>query len=79
MVQITNGLKALGLSFIPSYGNFVSFHIPNAAGIYRRLLELGVIVRPVGNYAMPDYLRVSIGLPHENDKFLSALQSAMTA
>lgn len=79
MTQITNGLKVLGLSFIPSYGNFVSFHIPNANGIYRRLLELGVIVRPVGNYAMPDYLRVSIGLSHENEKFLSALHSAMTA
>lgn len=79
MVQMTAGLNALGLSYIPSYGNFVSFHVHNANNIYRRLLELGVIVRPVGNYAMHDYLRVSIGLPDENQKFLSALQSAMTA
>ena len=74
MVQLTEGLSAMGLSFIPSFGNFVSFHIANANHVYRRLLELGVIVRPIGNYAMPDYLRVSIGLETQNHKFLSALK-----
>jgi histidinol-phosphate aminotransferase len=37
------------------------------------LLKRGVIVRPVGNYGMPDYLRVSIGLPEQNARFLSVL------
>ena len=73
MQQVTQGLSRLGLEFIPSYGNFVSFSIAHAGRIYRRLLELGVIVRPVANYDMPDYLRVSIGLETENEKFLSAL------
>jgi histidinol-phosphate aminotransferase len=73
MQQITNGLTELGLNYIPSFGNFVSFRIGGATAVYRRLLELGVIVRPVANYAMPDYLRVSIGLETENAKFLSAL------
>jgi len=77
MAQLTEGLRALGLSFIPSYGNFVSFHIKNANHVYRRLLELGVIVRPVGGYAMPDYLRVSIGLETQNHKFLSALKQIL--
>jgi len=77
MEQITQGLSKLGLTFIPSYGNFVSFHISNAAGAYRRLLELGVIVRPIANYDMPDYLRVSIGLETENEKFLSALKQIL--
>ena len=45
--------------------------------MYRRLLELGVIVRPIANYDMPDYLRVSIGLESENEKFLSALAQAL--
>ena len=75
--QITGGLRKLGLEFIPSFGNFVSFKIDNAARIYRRMLELGVIVRPIASYAMPDYLRVSIGLETENEKFLSALQQAL--
>lgn len=73
MAQLTNGLTDLGLSYIPSFGNFVSFRIGGATAVYRRLLELGVIVRPVANYAMPDYLRVSIGLEVQNAKFLSAL------
>ncbi len=77
MVQLTQGLSSLGLSYIPSYGNFVSFHVVNAARIYRRLLEAGVIVRPVANYAMPDYLRVSIGLETENTKFLNALKKIL--
>ncbi len=78
MKRIVDGLTRLGLEHIPSCGNFVSFKIRDAARIYRRLLELGVIVRPIANYAMPDYLRVSIGLETENEKFLSALQQALT-
>src|SRR5665647_113315 len=73
MLQITQGLTKLGLEFIPSYGNFVSFRIGNATGIYRRLLEHGVIVRPIANYGMPDYLRVSIGLFAGNARFLEVL------
>lgn len=77
MQQICAGLKRLGLTFIPSFGNFLSFRIGNTGAMYQRLLQRGVIVRPVANYGMPDYLRVSIGLEAENEKFLSALTSAM--
>ncbi len=82
MAQITGELSKLQLEYIPSFGNFVSFKIATPAlseveramGVYRRLLELGVIVRPIANYNMPGWLRVSIGLETENDKFLSALK-----
>lgn len=77
MRQIVQALTAMGLEHIPSYGNFVSFKISNAAQTYRRLLELGVIVRPIANYDMADWLRVSIGLEAENEKFLSALKQAL--
>jgi histidinol-phosphate aminotransferase len=77
MEQITAGLRRLGLEYIPSFGNFVSFKIGDGMKMYRRLLELGVIVRPVASYAMPDYLRVSIGLETENEKFLSALKQTL--
>jgi histidinol-phosphate aminotransferase len=77
MAQITDGLTKLGLEYIPSYGNFVAFRIGNAAAMYRRLLELGVIIRPIANYDMPDWLRVSIGLESENAKFLQALKHAI--
>ncbi|MFZ5522778.1 MAG: histidinol-phosphate transaminase [Pseudomonadota bacterium] len=77
MKQIVDGLTALGLEYIPSFGNFVSFRIADAMRIYRSLLKAGVIVRPIANYDMPDWLRVSIGLETENDKFLSALQQTL--
>lgn len=75
LLQITRGLQALGLAYIPSYGNFVSFKIENAARVYQQLLQQGVIVRPVAAYEMPDYLRVSVGLFSENEKFLLALKN----
>lgn len=77
MVQITQGLTALGLEYIPSFGNFVSFKVTDAAGVNQRLLAQGVIVRPIANYEMPEYLRVSIGLFAENARFLEALQYAL--
>ena len=78
MAQIGEGLARLGLQYIPSYGNFIAFHIDGASRIYRRLLELGVIVRPIANYDMPDWLRVSIGLESQNAKFLAALEKSIS-
>jgi histidinol-phosphate aminotransferase len=77
MVQITQGLSKLGLEYIPSFGNFVAFRIGDGMKAYRRLLELGVIVRPIAGYDMPEYLRVSIGLESENEKFLTALKQVL--
>ncbi|MHB1656676.1 MAG: histidinol-phosphate transaminase [Burkholderiales bacterium] len=77
MRQITQGLALLKLSYIPSYGNFLAIRIGNATSMYRRLLEQGVIVRPISNYAMPEFLRVSIGLASENHQFLQALENAL--
>jgi len=78
MAQITQGLDKLGLEFIPSFGNFVSFRIGSATGVYQRLLKNGVIVRPIANYGMPDYLRVSIGSFSENERFLEVLEQILT-
>ncbi|MGZ5161348.1 MAG: pyridoxal phosphate-dependent aminotransferase, partial [Burkholderiales bacterium] len=77
MKQITTGLAALGLEYIPSYGNFVTFRVSSAATVFQRLLKSGVIVRPIASYGMPDHLRVSIGLESENARFLESLQQAI--
>lgn len=77
MKQIEDGLVELGLEFIPSLGNFLCFKVEDEVGVYQRLLKLGVIVRPVANYGMPGYLRVSVGLGNENEVFLSALRQAL--
>ncbi len=75
MRQLTEGLDALGFERIPSIGNFVTFHCGREAmPLYEALLRRGVIVRPVANYGMPSHLRVSVGLPEENERFLRALR-----
>ena len=77
--QVTDGLEQLGRAWIPSFGNFVCFHAGAAGRVYQRLLEQGVIVRPIGAYGLPEHLRVSIGLEAENERFLTALRSALHA
>lgn len=76
--QLEQGLEALGLDYIPSAGNFIAVDVGEEAGpVFQRLLAAGVIVRPVAGYGMPRHLRVSIGLAHENARFLEALPQAL--
>ena len=77
MEQILAGLKRLGLEHIPSHGNFLTFKVQDAAGVNQRLLKQGVIVRPIGGYGLPDWLRVTIGTESENIRFLEALEKAL--
>jgi len=79
MLQITTGLRQLGIEYIPSYGNFLSFRVNggNARAINESLLRQGVIVRPIGIYEMPEHLRVTVGLESENQKFLKSLEIAI--
>jgi len=73
MRQVTDGLKRLGLEYIPSYGNFVSFRVTDAPGVFQKLLKAGVIVRPIASYGMAQHLRATIGLESENSRFLDSL------
>ena len=63
-----------GLAYIPSKGNFITIDFKRpAAPIYDALLREGVIVRPIAGYGMPHHLRISIGLPEENERLFNAL------
>jgi histidinol-phosphate aminotransferase len=79
--QLTDAFKALGLQYVPSFGNFVLVKVGEDDGAGARvnlaLLKQGVIVRPVGNYGLPQWLRISIGLPEENAVFIDALKKAL--
>ena len=77
MQQLVGGCERLGVRFIPSFGNFVTIEVGDAARVYRKLLALGVIVRPVAGYGMPRHLRVTIGLESENARFLTALERSL--
>jgi histidinol-phosphate aminotransferase len=75
--QLSRGFGRLGLEFIPSAGNFVAVRVGDAARIYDSLLRQGVIVRPVAGYGMPEHLRVTVGTPAQNERFLAALERAL--
>ncbi len=74
MVQLTQGFNKLGLEYIPSSANFVSFAVKDAVTVNQQLLQNGVIVRPIANYEMPEYLRVTVGLFSENARFIEVLE-----
>ncbi|OGP57935.1 MAG: histidinol-phosphate transaminase [Deltaproteobacteria bacterium RBG_13_61_14] len=70
--------KRLKLEFIPSVANFVLFKSSMEARVlYERLLHQGVIVRPMGGYKLPQWLRVTVGTPAENRRFISALEGLL--
>lgn len=77
MRQIEAGLSRLGVAFVPSHGNFLLVNVGDGARVYGALLRDGVIVRPVANYGLPSFLRVTVGLPAENERFLGALARAL--
>jgi histidinol-phosphate aminotransferase len=77
MAALERSFKRLGLEYIPSCANFVSFRVQRANAVYEELLRRGVIVRPIAGYGMPDHLRVTVGTPKENERFLKALEQAL--
>lgn len=80
MKKIADGLDQLQMAHLPSRANFITFHAgAHAAQIYDKLLDAGVIVRPLGGYEMPEWLRVSIGSEEENDRFLRELARIASA
>jgi histidinol-phosphate aminotransferase len=67
-------LDRMGLECRPSQANFLMFRVPgDARAVFEGLLDRGVIVRPLGSYGYPDRLRVSVGRPEENRRFIEAL------
>lgn len=79
--QFTTAFDTMGIEYVPSSGNFVLIRVgqDDAAGarVNLALLKKGIIVRPVGNYGLPQWLRISIGLPAENAAFIAALKTVL--
>ena len=79
--QLTTAFEELGLEYVASSGNFVLVKVGDDAAAGSRinlaLLKQGIIVRPVGNYGLPQWLRISIGLEQENALCIEALKKAL--
>lgn len=77
MQQMTESFDKMGVSYIPSLGNFLAVHVGDGSKVFDDLLHQGVITRPISGYGMPQHLRVTIGLESENRKFIQALQKVI--
>ncbi len=77
MTTLTDAFRRMDLPFVPSVTNFVLVRVGRGLAVYEALLRRGVIVRPMDGYGFPEHIRVTIGLPEENARFLAALEDAL--
>ena len=76
---IQGAFREMGLEFIPGHANFILVNVGGGREVFDRLLKRGVIVRPMGGYKLPAWVRVSIGTADQNRRFLEALREALAA
>ena len=77
---IGRGLDEMNIRHFPSQANFMLIDVGKSADdIYNLLLRRGVIVRSMTAYGFPHYIRVSAGLPEENQRFVAALRDVLFA
>jgi histidinol-phosphate aminotransferase len=69
--------ERLGRSVVPSWANFLLIDVGEGARVYEALLRRGVIVRPMDVYGLPRHLRVTVGTPAENQRFVDGLAAVL--
>jgi histidinol-phosphate aminotransferase len=75
--RLEAGFAALGLEFVPSQANFVLARVGDGNRVFEALQRRGVIVRPVDNYGLPEWIRVTAGTPEQNERLLGELAAAI--
>ncbi|MBW1730993.1 MAG: histidinol-phosphate transaminase [Deltaproteobacteria bacterium] len=76
--QLATGLKQMGISFMPTHTNFLLIKAPlGGKATYERMLREGVIIRAMDSFGLPDHIRITVGLPEENIRFLKAFQKIL--
>ena len=71
-------LDEMGLEYLPTQTNFFLIKVPRKGKeIYERMLKKGVIVRSMDSYGLPDYIRINVGLPEENERFVRSLKEIL--
>jgi histidinol-phosphate aminotransferase len=69
--------RQLNLEYVPSYANFILVRVGTGQQVFDAMQKLGVITRPMGGYQLPEWIRISIGTPKENERCLGALKNAL--
>lgn len=71
--QLCRAFDQMNLEYVPSHGNFVLVNVADSRKVFAELLQQGIIVRPVADYGLPEWIRVSVGLKEQNARFIDAL------
>jgi histidinol-phosphate aminotransferase len=69
--------RELKLEFVPSSANFVLVRVGEGQKVFEAMQKLGVITRPMGGYQLPEWIRISVGTPQENERCLNALKKVL--
>ena len=75
--QYAAAFRELGLEFVPSFANFILVKVGDGARVWGELQKRGVITRPMAGYQLPEWLRISVGSPAENERCLTALKEIL--
>ena len=73
----TKAFRNLKLEYVPSHANFILVRVGDGQRVFEALQRQGVIVRPMGGYQLPEWIRISIGTPPENERCLAALKAVL--
>jgi histidinol-phosphate aminotransferase len=74
---LESALTEMGLKVVPSAANFVLVQVGNGAAVFDALQRRGIIVRPMGGYGLPEFVRISVGTTEENARCLASLREIM--
>ena len=69
--------RKMALEFVPSGANFILVKVGDGARVFNELQAQGVIVRPMGGYRLPEWIRISVGTPKQNERCLEALKHTL--
>ena len=69
--------RKLNLEYVPSHANFLLVRVGQGQRVFEAMQKLGVITRPMGGYQLPEWIRISVGTPRENERCLAALEKSL--
>lgn len=75
--HLESQLSRRNIPIIPSHANFILARVGDGAGVFRDMQQRGVIVRPMGGYQLPEWIRISVGTPAENERCLRMLDECL--
>jgi len=75
---LENEFRAMKLKFNPSAGNFVFVNVGDGPAVFKGLLNMKIIVRPLRGYNLPEWLRITVGTMEQNEKCIAALKKLLS-